>query len=181
MGSKVLQVRSVEFAGKYSVPLRVLSTFVDGPGTLISYDKQASMEHPVISGIAFSKQEALITVSGVPDKPGEAARIFGALAAEHIESDMLTQTPKADHLTDFSFTVARNEVEKTQVALLKACTFLNRHHIVVDTSVAKVSVVGVAMRTHPELASAMFDCLGSEHINIDAITTSESKITVLLA
>jgi aspartate kinase len=181
MGSKVLQVRSVEFAGKYAVPLRVLSTFSDGPGTLISYERPSAMERPVISGIAFSKQEALLTLSGVPDKPGEAARIFGALAADHIESDMLTQTPRADGRTDFSFTVARNEAEKAHSALLKACTFLDRQHIVIDNSVAKVSVVGVAMRTHPELASAMFDSLGSEQINIEAITTSEAKITVLVA
>lgn len=181
MGSKVLQVRSVEFAGKYAVPLRVLSTFSDGPGTLVTYGRQAAMESPVISGIAFSKHEALISITGVPDQPGEAARMFGALAAEHIESDMLTQTPRANGSTDFSFTVARNEAQRACGALLKACAFLSEPLITIDNSVAKVSVVGVAMRTHPELASALFDTLGSERVNIQAITTSETKITVLVA
>lgn len=180
MGSKVLQVRSVEFAGKYAVPLRVLSTFVDGPGTLITYDDPKPMEAAHISGIAFSKQEAQITVRQMPDQPGEAARLFGALAAAHIETDMLTQTPQESGRTDFSFTVARSEVDQAKLKILGHCSFLAEADILLSRHVAKVSVVGVAMRTHPELATRMFAALGNEGINIMAITTSEAKVTVLI-
>ncbi len=193
-GSKVLQTRSVEFAGKYRVPLRVLSTFKEGPGTLITFDQAqgssgsgnpqgtlpTSMEAPLVSGIAFSRQEAQLTITNVPDEPGTAARLFGVLAAAHIESDMITQTPRADRRTDFSFTVARPEATTASELLLAQCTFLQPERISVSTHVAKVSVVGVAMRTHPELATRLFEALAAERINLMAITSSESKLSVLI-
>ena len=182
-GSKVLQTRSVEFAGKYKVPLRVLSTFKEGPGTLITFEQGqggAGMEAPLVSGIAFSRQEAQLTITDVPDEPGTAARLFGALAAAHIESDMITQTPRAGRRTDFSFTVARGEAAAARELLLKQCEFLRAEAIAVSSHVAKVSVVGVAMRTHPELATRLFEALAAERINLMAITSSESKISVLI-
>ncbi|MFN4290698.1 MAG: aspartate kinase [Permianibacter sp.] len=188
-GSKVLQTRSVEFAGKYKVPLRVLSTFREGPGTLITFEQRrdgeqgqgsAGMEAPLVSGIAFSRQEAQLTITDVPDEPGTAARLFGALAGAHIESDMITQTPRPGRRTDFSFTVARGEAAAARELLLKQCEFLRPEAIAVSSHVAKVSVVGVAMRTHPELATRLFEALAGERINLMAITSSESKISVLI-
>ena len=182
-GSKVLQTRSVEFAGKYKVPLRVLSTFKEGPGTLITFEQgqgSASMEAPLVSGIAFSRQEAQLTITDVPDEPGTAARLFGALAGAHIESDMITQTPRAGRRTDFSFTVARGEAAAARELLLQQCEFLRAEAIALSSHVAKVSVVGVAMRTHPELATRLFEALAAERINLMAITSSESKISVLI-
>ena len=183
-GSKVLQTRSVEFAGKYRVPLRVLSTFKEGPGTLITFEGQsspvASMEAPLVSGIAFSRQEAQLTITDVPDEPGTAARLFGALAAAHIESDMITQTPRAGQRTDFSFTVARAEAMAARELLIRQCQFLRAEAVTVSSHVAKVSVVGVAMRTHPELATRLFEALAAERINLMAITSSESKLSVLI-
>ncbi|NQD38197.1 aspartate kinase [Permianibacter sp. IMCC34836] len=191
-GSKVLQTRSVEFAGKFRVPLRVLSTFKDGPGTLITFEqaaehttaaapgRSAGMEAPLVSGIAFSRQEAQLTITNVPDEPGTAARLFGVLAAAHIESDMITQTPRADRRTDFSFTVARNEAGAARDLLLNRCSFLTGDAITLSSHVAKVSVVGVAMRTHPELATRLFEALAAERINLMAITSSESKVSVLI-
>ncbi|HEX4911677.1 MAG TPA: aspartate kinase, partial [Permianibacter sp.] len=182
-GSKVLQTRSVEFAGKYKVPLRVLSTFKEGPGTLITFEQgqaSAGMEAPLVSGIAFSRQEAQLTITDVPDEPGTAARLFGALAGAHIESDMITQTPRAGRRTDFSFTVARAEAAAARALLLKQCEFLRAEAIALSSHVAKVSVVGVAMRTHPELATRLFEALAAERINLMAITSSESKISVLI-
>ena len=182
-GSKVLQTRSVEFAGKYKVPLRVLSTFKEGPGTLITFEQgqgSAGMEAPLVSGIAFSRQEAQLTITDVPDEPGTAARLFGALAGAHIESDMITQTPRAGRRTDFSFTVARGEAAAARELLLQQCEFLRAEAIALSSHVAKVSVVGVAMRTHPELATRLFEALAAERINLMAITSSESKISVLI-
>ncbi len=183
-GSKVLQTRSVEFAGKYRVPLRVLSTFKEGPGTLITFEGQpspvSSMEAPLVSGIAFSRQEAQLTITDVPDEPGTAARLFGALAAAHIESDMITQTPRAGQRTDFSFTVARAEATAARELLIRQCQFLRAEAVTVSSHVAKVSVVGVAMRTHPELATRLFEALAAERINLMAITSSESKLSVLI-
>ena len=184
-GSKVLQTRSVEFAGKYRVPLRVLSTFKEGPGTLITFEQgkptpATSMEAPLVSGIAFSRQEAQLTITDVPDEPGTAARLFGALAAAHIESDMITQTPRAGRRTDFSFTVARGEAMAARDLLLGQCEFLRADAVSVSSHVAKVSVVGVAMRTHPELATRLFEALAAERINLMAITSSESKLSVLI-
>lgn len=184
-GSKVLQTRSVEFAGKYRVPLRVLSTFKEGPGTLITFEQgqgvvAGSMEAPLVSGIAFSRQEAQLTITDVPDEPGTAARLFGALAAAHIESDMITQTPRAGQRTDFSFTVARADGPAARELLLGQCSFLHAERISLSSHVAKVSVVGVAMRTHPELATRLFEALARERINLMAITSSESKISVLI-
>lgn len=190
-GSKVLQTRSVEFAGKYRVPLRVLSTFKEGPGTLITFEHGADaaaqggsvapgMEAPLVSGIAFSRQEAQLTITDVPDEPGVAARLFGALAAAHIESDMITQTPRPGRRTDFSFTVARAEAAPARELLLAQCAFLQPEAIALSSHVAKVSVVGVAMRTHPELATRLFEALAAERINLMAITSSESKLSVLI-
>lgn len=184
MGSKVLQVRSVEFAGKYAVPLRVLSSFVDGPGTLITDETNKTllpaMEAAKVSGIAFSRLEAKLTVSDLLDRPGTAARLFGTLAAAHIESDMLTQTPMANDRTSFSFTIARNEVEQAKALILQSCRDIDEQQCSISAHVAKVSVIGMAMRTHPELATRMFAALASENINILAISSSEAKLTVLI-
>lgn len=177
-GSKVLQTRSVEFAGKYRVPLRVLSTFVDGPGTLI--DVEQGMEAPVVSGIASSRQEALIAVTQMPDTPFSASRVFGTLARAHIEVDMITQTPTESQRTDFSFTVARTDVASAMSALAAALPELPPHSFSVSTDVAKVSVIGVALRSHPELAMKLFDALAEKQIRLLAITTSESRISVLV-
>lgn len=177
-GSKVLQTRSVEFAGKYRVPLRVLSSFVDGPGTLISSEK--GMEAPVVSGIACSKQEALICLSGLPDTPQTPSSIFGELSRAHIEVDMITQTPNANQRTDFSFTVSRTEILPTKTLLAENALITSDTQIAVRQDVAKVSVIGVALRSHPELASTLFDTLAASDIKLLAITTSESRLSVLV-
>lgn len=177
-GSKVLQTRSVEFAGKYRVPLRVLSSFVDGPGTLISTEK--GMEAPVVSGIACSKQEALICLSALPDTPQTPSSIFGELSRAHIEVDMITQTPNANQRTDFSFTVSRTETLATKNLLEANALIKSIDQIAVRQDVAKVSVIGVALRSHPELASTLFDTLAASDIKLLAITTSESRLSVLV-
>ena len=185
-GSKVLQIRSVEFAGKYKVKLRVLSSFEDeGDGTLITFEeanKDNNMEEPIISGIAFNRDEAKITVLGVPDTPGTAYKILGPIAEANIDVDMIIQNTGADGLTDFSFTVHKNEMNKALGILReKVQSFINAREIVGDDKIAKVAVVGVGMRSHVGIASQMFRTLAEEGINIQMISTSEIKIAVVVA
>ncbi len=181
LGSKVLQIRSVEFAGKYKVKLRVLSSFQDeGEGTLITLEEDQNMEQPVISGIAFNRDEAKITVLGAPDKPGIAYSILGPVADANIDVDMIVQNVGHDGATDFSFTVARGDVDKALKALDAAKAQIGEHVIETDSSMAKVSVVGVGMRSHPGVAARMFRTLGEEGINIQMIATSEIRISVAI-
>lgn len=180
LGSKVLQIRSVEFAGKYNVPLRVLSSFTDeGDGTLITVDEE-TMEQPVISGIAFARDEAKITVRGVPDTPGIAFRILGPVSDANIEIDMIVQNVAADNTTDFTFTVARGELKKTLGVLEKVAKDVGAREVVSDDKICKVSIVGVGMRSHAGVASKMFGTLAKENINIQMISTSEIKISVVV-
>jgi aspartate kinase len=184
-GSKVLQIRSVEFAGKYKVKLRVLSSFEDeGDGTLITFEeanKDNNMEEPIISGIAFNRDEAKITVLGVPDTPGTAYKILGPIADANIDVDMIIQNTGADGLTDFSFTVHKNEMGKALAILRdKVQNFIKAREIIGDDKIAKVSVVGVGMRSHVGIASQMFRTLAEEGINIQMISTSEIKIAVVV-
>lgn len=180
-GSKVLQIRSVEFAGKYNVPLRVLHSFQDGPGTLITLDEDYSdMEQPVVSGIAFNRDEAKITVAGVPDTPGIAARMLAPIGAANIEIDVIVQNMAADGTTDITFTVHRNDIDKAREVLEKAATEVNAREVITDDKIAKVSIVGVGMRSHAGVASQMFDALAADNINIQMITTSEIKIAVII-
>lgn len=181
LGSKVLQIRSVEFAGKYSVPLRVLSTFEDGPGTLITIDEELSaMEQPVVSGIAFNRDEAKLSVRGVPDQPGVASRILAPIGEANIEVDVIVQNVAADQTNDITFTVNRSDVAKTKSILESVAAELGAREVVTDSSVVKVSVVGVGMRSHAGVASRMFKALASDNINIQMITTSEIKISVII-
>lgn len=180
LGSKVLQIRSVEFAGKYNVPLRVLSSFTDeGDGTLITVDEE-TMEQPVISGIAFARDEAKITVRGVPDTPGIAFRILGPVSDANIEIDMIVQNVAADNTTDFTFTVARGELKKTLAVLEKVAKDIGAREVISDDKICKVSIVGVGMRSHAGVASKMFGTLAKEGINIQMISTSEIKISVVV-
>jgi aspartate kinase len=191
LGSKVLQIRSVEFAGNYKVPTRVLSSLTDPmmpleeeavSGTLISFEEDTHMEQAVISGIAFSRDEAKITILGVPDRPGIAYQILGPVADANIEVDMIIQNQSVDGKTDFSFTVARGEYAKA-VDVLKnkgIKEHIGAANIVGDAKVSKVSVVGVGMRSHVGIASQMFRTLSEEGINIQSISTSEIKISVLI-
>ncbi|MBI3560113.1 MAG: aspartate kinase [Gammaproteobacteria bacterium] len=181
LGSKVLQIRSVEFAGKYGVKLRVLHSFVDGPGTLITYDDEVSaMEDPVISGIAFNRDEAKLTLSGVPDKPGIASQILGPVGKANIEVDMIIQNVGVDGLTDFTFTVHRNDFDKATKILQDTAKKLGARAVSGDNTIVKVSVVGVGMRSHAGIASTMFEALAKEGINIRMISTSEIKISVVV-
>ena len=180
-GSKVLQIRSVEFAGKYNVPLRVLSSFQDGPGTLITVDDEVDMEKPVISGIAFTRDEAKIIVRGAPDTPGIAYKILGPVSAENIEVDMIVQNVGKDGAADFTFTVHRNHFARAQEALRKASEELGNPEIIGDDKIAKVSLVGVGMRSHAGVASKMFETLANEGVNIEMISTSEIKVSVVIA
>ncbi len=183
-GSKVLQIRSVEFAGKYKVKLRVLSSFEDeGDGTLITFeeDKDSNMEEPIISGIAFNRDEAKITVLGVPDTPGIAYQILGPIADANIDVDMIIQNTSADGATDFTFTVHKNEMNKALAILRdKVQGLIKAREIIGDDKIAKVSVVGVGMRSHVGIASQMFRTLAEEGINIQMISTSEIKIAVVV-
>jgi aspartate kinase len=183
-GSKVLQIRSVEFAGKYKVKLRVLSSFEDeGEGTLITFedDKDNDMEEPIISGIAFNRDEAKITVLGVPDTPGIAYQILGPIAEANIDVDMIIQNMSADGATDFTFTVHKNEMNKALTILRdKVQGMIKAREIIGDDKIAKVSVVGVGMRSHVGIASQMFRTLAEEGINIQMISTSEIKIAVVV-
>ncbi|MBA3979606.1 MAG: aspartate kinase [Alcanivorax sp.] len=180
-GSKVLQIRSVEFAGKYNVPLRVLSSFQDGPGTLITVEDEVDMEKPVISGIAFTRDEAKIIVRGAPDTPGIAYKILGPVSAANIEVDMIVQNVGKDGAADFTFTVHRNDFKRAQEALRKASEELGNPEIIGDDKIAKVSLVGVGMRSHAGVASKMFEALAHEGINIEMISTSEIKVSVVIA
>lgn len=180
LGSKVLQIRSVEFAGKYKVPLRVLSTFVDGPGTLITLDEESKVEDPLISGIAFNRDEAQITVAGVPDRPGIAAAILGPIGDANIEVDMIVQNVGADGSTDFTFTVNRVDYDRAMEVSKKIATELDAKGVRTATDIVKVSLVGVGMRSHAGIASQMFTALAAEGINIKMISTSEIKISVVI-
>lgn len=181
-GSKVLQIRSVEFAGKYKVKLRVLSSFEDeGDGTLITFEEDNTMEQPIISGIAFNRDEAKITVLGVPDKPGIAYQILGPIADANIDVDMIIQNTGADGTTDFTFTVHKNEMNKALGILKdKVQGHISAREINGDDKIAKVSIVGVGMRSHVGIASQMFRTLAEEGINIQMISTSEIKIAVVV-
>ncbi len=180
LGSKVLQIRAVEFAGKYQVPLRVLSSFEEGPGTLISVDDKADMEAPLVSGIAFNRDEARIVVRGVPDTPGVAYKILGPVSDGNVEVDVIVQNVAADGTTDLTFTVHRNELDKAQEITEKIAQELNAREVSVDGSICKVSLVGVGMRSHAGIASQMFKTLADVGINIELITTSEIKISVVI-
>jgi len=180
LGSKVLQIRAVEFAGKYNVPLRVLSSFEEGPGTLITVDEEVDMEKPVISGIAFTRDEAKITVRGAPDTPGIAAKILGPVSDANIEIDMIVQNVGDDGATDFTFTVHRNDFTKAKAALGKAAEDLGHPEIIGNEKIAKISLVGVGMRSHAGVASKMFSTLAAEGVNITMISTSEIKISVVV-
>lgn len=179
LGSKVLQIRSVEFAGKYNVPLRVLSSFIDGTGTLITYE-EASMEKALISGIAFNRDEAKLTVLGVPDRPGIAHRILGPIADANVEVDMIVQNIAGDKTTDFTFTVNRGEYQKALAILQSTSAELGAREVSGDTQIVKISLVGVGMRSHAGIASKMFATLANEGINIRMISTSEIKISVVV-
>ena len=185
LGSKVLQIRSVEFAGKYKVKLRVLSSFTDvnstDMGTLITFEEEEAMEQAIISGIAFNRDEAKITVRGVPDKPGIAYSILGPVADANIDVDMIIQNASLEGLTDFSFTVHRGEFKRAMQVLndtVKPAT--GAREVVGDDRIAKVSLVGIGMRTHAGIASRMFGALARENVNIQMISTSEIKTSVVV-
>jgi aspartate kinase len=182
LGSKVLQIRSVEFAGKYKVKLRVLSSFEEqGEGTLITFEEDGNMEQPVISGIAFNRDEAKITVLGVPDHPGIAYQILGPVADANIDVDMIIQNVSHEDLTDFSFTVHRNDFKKTMnIIREKIQPHIGARDVIGGDRIAKVSVVGVGMRSHAGIASKMFRVLAEEGINIQMIATSEIKVSVVV-
>jgi aspartate kinase len=190
LGSKVLQIRSVEFAGKYKVPLRVLSSFTEWnidlheeakSGTLITFEEDEQMEQAVVSGIAFNRDEAKISVVGVPDKPGIAYQILGAVAEANIEVDMIIQNISKGGLTDFSFTVHRNDFTRASELLkAKVAPALGATEVIGDTKICKVSIVGIGMRSHVGIASKMFQALSEEGINIQMISTSEIKTSVVI-
>jgi aspartate kinase len=181
LGSKVLQIRSVEFAGKYKVRLRVLSSFEEtGEGTLITFEEDEKMEQAVISGIAFNRDEAKITVTGVPDRPGIAYAILGPIADANIDVDMIIQNASVDGITDFSFTVHRNDYAKALDIAKTVQAHIRAKGVVGDNKVCKVSMVGVGMRSHVGIASQMFRTLSEEGINIEMISTSEIKISVVV-
>ena len=180
MGSKVLQIRSVEFAGKYNVPLRVLHSFKDGPGTLITMEDDSEMEMPTIAGIAFNRDEAKLTIEGVPDMPGMAYSILGPIGEANIEVDVIVQNISHDKTADFTFTVGRNDLERAEEVLNQVAKDINAEKVTSDSKIAKVSVVGVGMRSHAGVASQMFAALAEVGINILMITTSEIKISVII-
>jgi aspartate kinase len=179
LGSKVLQIRSVEFAGKYNVPLRVLSSFVDGSGTLITLEDEI-VEQAVISGIAFNRDEAQLTIKGVPDSPGIAYAILGPVAAANIEVDMILQNVGVDNTTDFTFTVQHGDYDKTLDILRAEAEKLGAREISGNPKIVKISLVGVGMRSHAGIAAKMFKVLADEQINIRMISTSEIKISVVV-
>ncbi len=180
MGSKVLQIRAVEFAGKYNVPLRVLHSFEEGPGTLITLEDKADVETPTIAGIAFNRDEAKLTILGVPDMPGVAHKILGPIGEANIEVDVIVQNVADDNSTDFTFTVGRHDLPRAEEVLNRVCAELNAREVRSDNKIAKVSVVGVGMRSHVGVASQMFAALADVSINIQMITTSEIKISVII-
>ena len=179
-GSKVLHSRAVEFASKYQVPLRVLSSFEEGPGTLITKEDE-SMEQPIISGIAFTRDEAKLTVLGVQDVPGVASAILGPISDANIEVDMIVQNVAADQSTDFTFTVRREDYEQAMAILENIVKDIDAREVSGDNKIAKLSMVGVGMRSHAGVASKMFEVLAQESINIQMISTSEIKISVVVA
>ncbi|MCP4829526.1 MAG: aspartate kinase, partial [Proteobacteria bacterium] len=176
-GAKVLQTRSVEFAGKYQVPLRVLSSFEDGPGTLITHEV-SDMEQPLIAGIAYNRDEAKVTIRGVPDQPGAASRIFGPISKAHLNIDMIIQNVAQDGTTDVTFTVNRSEYAQAMMLLNETARELNARDVVGDDTLAKIAIVGVGMRSHSGVAAMMFEALAAEGINIELISTSEIKISI---
>ena len=176
-GAKVLQTRSVEFAGKYRVPLRVLSSFEEGLGTLITHEV-SDMEQPLIAGIAYNRDEAKVTIRGVPDQPGVASRIFGPISAAHLNIDMIIQNVAQDGTTDLTFTVNRSEYAEAMQLLNDIAKELNARDVVGDDTLAKIAIVGVGMRSHSGVAAKMFETLATEGINIELISTSEIKIAV---
>lgn len=180
LGSKVLQIRAVEFAGKYNVPLRVLHSFQDGPGTLITLEEGSQVENPSIAGIAFTRDEAKLVVRGVPDSPGAASKVLGPVSRANIEVDVIVQNVGLDQTTDLTFTVHRNEMAKAEAILKDTAKELGAKEVLSDAKIAKVSIVGVGMRSHAGVASKMFEALAAEGINIQMITTSEIKISVVI-
>ena len=180
LGSKVLQIRAVEFAGKYNVPLRVLHSFKEGPGTLITTESEDTMEQPVISGIAFNRDEAKLTITGVPDIPGVASKILGPISDSNVEVDMILQNVSAEGLTDFTFTVHRNDYDQAFETIKTIAQSLNAKGAIGSEKIAKVSIVGVGMRSHAGVASRMFESLANENINIQMISTSEIKVSVVI-
>ncbi|MEJ2611712.1 MAG: aspartate kinase [Candidatus Thiodiazotropha sp.] len=180
LGSKVLQIRAVEFAGKYSVPLRVLSSFEEGEGTLITFEEE-SMEQAKISGIAFNRDEAKLTILGVPDQPGVAHKIIGPISNQNIEVDMIVQNISHDTgNTDFTFTVNRTDFKRAKAILQQTATEMGAREVLDDDKIVKISLVGVGMRSHAGIASKMFEALANEGINIRMISTSEIKISVVV-
>ena len=180
LGAKVLQIRAVEFAGKYKVPLRVLSSFEAGPGTLINVEGGSSMEEPAIAGIAFERDEAKLNISGVPDIPGIAYKVIGPVSEAGIEVDVIVQSAAADGSNDISFTVKRADCDSVKSILDSLASDLKAKKVALDKKVCKVSLVGVGMRSHAGIASQMFKTLAIEGINIQLITTSEIKISVVI-
>jgi len=179
LGAKVLQIRSVEFASKYAVPLRVLSSFEAGKGTLITSEENI-VEQPIISGITYNRDEAKVTVRGVPDTPGIAHRILGVISDQHINVDMIIQNISEEGLTDFTFTVPSADMAKSIKVLQPLVKELNAHEVVADDDLAKISVVGIGMRSHEGIATTMFKALSEKGINIQMISTSEIKISVTI-
>jgi len=178
-GSKVLQPRAVEFAGKYDIGIRVLSTFEDGSGTLVKKENDLKMEKAIISGIAFNKDEAQLTIRGVPDQPGIASLILGPIAKLNIDVDMIVQNVGEDGLANFTFTVPRNDYENAKKSLIESSEKLNAKKVEGNNQIVKISMVGVGMRTHPGIASKMFSVLAENEINISMISTSEIKISIV--
>lgn len=181
LGSKILQLRSVEFAGKYNVPLRVLHSFQEGSGTLITTDEnEDNMEQPIISGIAFNRDEAKLTIRGVPDTPGVAFKILGPISAANIDIDIIVQNVAQDNTTDVTFTVNNLDYDKALEVLQATAKEIGAVEVSGTTSIAKVSIVGVGMRSHPGVASSMFEALAKENINIQMISTSEIRVSVVI-
>ena len=180
LGSRVLHTRAVEFASKYKVPIRVLSSFNDSVGTLITSEDDSGMEQPIISGIAFTKDEAKLTVLGVKDIPGIASKILGPVSDANIEVDMIVQNVAADSSTDFTFTVRRSDYDQALVVLRSVATQVEAREVNGDNRIAKLSLVGVGMRSHAGVAAKMFRVLAAESINIQMISTSEIKISVVI-
>jgi aspartate kinase len=179
-GSKVLQIRSVEFAGKYNVPLRVKSSFEEGPGTLISLEEDDPMEKAVVSGIAFNRDEAKLTIRGIPDQPGVAYKVLGPISDANIEIDVIVQNVAKDNSATITFTVHRNDLSAAHELLNQIAKDLCAQEVETDDAIAKVSIVGVGMRSHAGVAAKMFEILAAENINIQLITTSEIKIAVVV-
>ena len=178
-GSKILQIRAVEFAGKYNVPLRVLSSFEEGSGTLISFEDD-DMEKPLVSGIAYKQDEAKLTIRGIPDQPGVAHKVLGNISKANIEVDVIVQNVAKDDSASMTFTVAKSDLPEAEALLKKTAMQLGASEVVSDNEIAKLSIVGVGMRSHAGVAAKMFETLSNEGINIQMITTSEIKITVVI-